>query len=335
MRFPILRYAHKKADPRFLAEALNLLLKPPQLPEIHQPTETFPQATPQARYSNYLNNLVSSLLAPARDAQLLEMAPHELLDYVKRVQDQSRLHHVVELLAGNEKLSPQLLTDIVLNPHFSTPQSVPVVMDTRNHIDHWTPLQHSQFDIVMLKKWDDVSKPLSIIKNLKLNFSNYLELIKRNQLSPFFERIVWKYVFEYIRYEDELEYVATLNLRLSFLILEVLAPEMIPQLAVAISSKFNLNPCQKLFLKTAELVPSHDIKRISIKYRPWQTQLAKHRQVLLIQAMETQVMNQLINSVDGDLDDHHRQLVKLVGEIKVLRTQPSIEDPGYLKYTTS
>lgn len=321
----LLRCIHRRSDPRFLAEALNLLLRPADAGEIHtnSPTSS-PTAAPDApKYTHYLNNLVVSLLAPAADALLLAMTPQARLDYVRRVSDTTRLHQLVDLFASHRALTPQLLTDLVLNRHFESPETVPLVMNTRKYLgDQWTPLQHTQFDIVLLKKWDDVERPLYIIKNLKQNFSAYLDLIQRRQLSPFFERIVWKYTFEYIRHEDELEYVerGVEQARLAWLILEVLAPAKMAPVAAAMLRRFaDLSPLERLFLRTTALLPLQAMKRLSIKHRPWHHPVLKARQLTLVQAMETRVVQELLHNVadgSGNIDDRHRQLVELVGDLK-------------------
>lgn len=321
----VLRRIHRRSDPRFLAEALNLLSRPAEAGEIHTANAPPPTATPDApKYTHYLNNLVVSLLAPAADALLLAMAPQAQLDYVRRVSDPTRLRQLVDLFASHRKLTPQLLTDIVLNRHFELAETVPLVMNTRKWLgDQWTPLQHTQFDIVLLKKWDDAERPLYIIKNLKQNFSSYLDLIKRRQLSPFFERIVWKYTFEYIRHEDEVEYVehVVALARLAWLILEVLAPAKMAPVAEALLRRFgDLTPLERLFLRTTVLVPLQLMKRLSIKHRPWHHPVLTARQVALVQAMETRVVQELLDTVAnagaGLIDERHRQLVELVSDLK-------------------
>lgn len=312
-RVPVLatRLAHKQADPAFLAEALNLLLKPSSS-EIH------PQPPGAGQYKNYLLSLVLLLLAPAADAELLLLPPKDLSKYVKRVREELRLRQLIALLSSHEVLTPQILTDIVLNPSLRHPETVPALLDTRSHFAWWTPLQHSQFDIVLLKKWDDLDRPLTIIKNLKQNMGTYLALIKKGQLSPFFERIVWKYHFDYIRDHDELYYVAQVLLRLAFLIFEASRSEVLGRVAAKICEHHEVLGLARLFLAVAKAVPSPNIKRLSIKYKPWQPQVPKAQQVMLAQALETAVVQQLALAHDeGD----HRELERLLHGVVRLRRQ--------------
>lgn len=52
----------------------------------------------------------------------------------------------------------------------------------------------------MLKKYYDQKKPLQIVKNLKEHFEkDYLPSIQQGSISPFYERIIWKFHHEYFK----------------------------------------------------------------------------------------------------------------------------------------
>lgn len=248
---------------------------------------------------NYVNNLLvglqSSTIINKSRYQLLTMSSKDLSTYIKTVTSEEKLFEIIQLFHYQNKLTVRLLTEIVLNRSLVNLTKGPINLinlnegsikinqtnsiqsyfnSSKSDISWNDPLNHIQFNIILLKKYHDLKKPLLIIKNLKEHFnSQYLPLIKSKKLSPFYERIIWKFNFEYIKQFDEMYYISNLNsLQSSFLIWESSSSNSIEICKYILENSPNLNSIQKIFLSLC-CNPSIDtklisaLKKLSIKYK--------------------------------------------------------------------
>ncbi|KAK6463056.1 hypothetical protein DFJ63DRAFT_334618 [Scheffersomyces coipomensis] len=183
--------------------------------------------------NKYVNTLLfgikSSNIINRFNLDLSSMSPKELSNYIKSITEEDKLMELIDLLYSQNKLNIKNLTEIVLNPGFKdfSKCSIDLLNINKNYIKFDSPIHYTQFNIILLKKFYDLKAPLQIIKNLKSNFDKYyFPLIKEKKLAPFYERIVWKFQFQYNRKVqksnlNELYYMNELNnLQSSFLIWE-------------------------------------------------------------------------------------------------------------------
>lgn len=133
--------------------------------------------------------------------QLLTSSYKDLRKYVNNIDNENSLIELVRLFCSQNQLSSRLMTDILLNKHLVNLNKLPFDINSMNPNDfkHWQEINFIQIKVVLLKKYYDLKKPLLIIKNLKENFMQvYLPMIRLGELTPFYERIIWKFYFEYI-----------------------------------------------------------------------------------------------------------------------------------------
>lgn len=228
---------------------------------------------------------------------LLEAPIKQQKMYIRSITQESRLLQLIRLFFYQDKLSLNLLTEILLNPNFTKISALPFYINQlpKRSAANWTPINFVQLDIVLLKKFHDINKSFSIFNNLKQNFETiYLPLIKNNELSPFYERIIWKFYFDFtkeLNSEDESYYIKHLNnLKTSVLIWESSLFKS-SDISKSILNHFasELNTLQKLFFQISsnstiesivirQLMDSKyeadtfspllsDLKRVSIKYK--------------------------------------------------------------------
>lgn len=217
--------------------------------------------------------------------------------YIRSITDEAKLLQLIRLFFYQDKLSLSILTEILLNPNFTKISALPFYINQlpKRPASKWTPLNFVQLDIVLLKKFHDINKSFSIFNNLKQNFETiYLPLIKDNELSPFYERIIWKFYFDFtkeLNSKGESYYIEQLNsLKSSVLIWESSLFKS-ADISKTILSNFEkeLNTLQKLFFQICssstvesimirQLLDSKydaetfspllsDLKRVSIKYK--------------------------------------------------------------------
>lgn len=306
------RFLSKKplTENAILADALNLLSPSPVRPKPYKPSlfNNLTKGSAHEQYKhddimnvklptrsnaeNYVNDLLvglqSSTIINKSRYQLLTMSAKDLSTYIKNITSEEKLFEMILLFHYQNKLSVRLLTEIVLNRNLVNLAKGPINLVNLNdgaikinsgsisskYDVSWNdPLNHIQFNIILLKKYHDLKKPLLIIKNLKEHFnSQYLPLIKAHKLSPFYERIVWKFNFEYIKQFDEKYYISTLNShQSSFLIWESSSSNNV-EICKHILDTSNLNTIQNIFLSLC-CNPSIDsklisaLKKLSIKYK--------------------------------------------------------------------
>lgn len=244
----------------------------------------------------YINNLITGIeysrlhsKSEPDYSQLYEMDPKDISIYVKGLTDERFLLKIMESFYHNQKLTPGILSSIILNRNFThlKRSSIDLYNLEKNQHLNFLELEMNQIRIVLLKKFHDLHQPLSVIKNLKNYFQGtYLRLIERGVLLAFHERIIWRYVLEYLKQYDASYYIKSIDkVRSSILIWEV-SHEDISQIARYIlkCQGNSLNEVQTLFLKIAadpivqnriqeEVDKYHNskllsgLKRISVKYK--------------------------------------------------------------------
>ncbi|KAG7193569.1 uncharacterized protein KQ657_000638 [Scheffersomyces spartinae] len=212
----------------------------------------------QKTREKYVTNLLLGikLHRVADNSTLLSLLPKKVGRYIGTVENERRLIEILQFFYFHDQLNLKLLMELVLNRNFCSlqegkiPVKLTLLRDSHDRLQ-WKEIDYVQFDIVLLKKYYDWGKPLMIIKNLKANFNKYYApALETHSLLPFYERILWKFYFEYIKQFDEIYYIRQLdNIKSTFLILEssqekskVICEEAL------IQHKDELNILQQIFL---------------------------------------------------------------------------------------
>lgn len=299
----LIRRLSLKHDPASLADALGLLSPTKTVRSRYKPSllrnlrdgpvsEQFrdlrreplpvPQAGPLAGARRSLDSLVADL-----NAAILPKQPATL--------PLASEDHVVEAfcVAFFKDALPMLLAmKLLFNRNLVHLERLP--FDVR-HLDQtafarhgWTGTSMCEFKILLLKKYHDLGQPLSIVRLLRSDFEPVmLPLIRAHQLLPFYERIAWKFYFEYVGAGQEAATIVELdNLRSSFLIWEASAASH-SAAANAILAHHDLLPLQSLFVRlaasrpvakrvAAELVLGRspllsELKKMSAKFKLYKT----------------------------------------------------------------
>ncbi|KAG7661972.1 uncharacterized protein J8A68_004472 [[Candida] subhashii] len=367
----------KVPESLLLADALNLLSdskQPPHKPGAYKPSlydnltkgpanEQFAINNNNDEFSKalaskdsvklseqYINNLLtgieySRLHSKSRPdySQLYAMDPNDLNVYIKELSNERFLLEIMESFYHNQKLTLTTLSNIILNRNFVHIKKSPIDLE---HLEKNIHLNLSdsemiQLRIILLKKFHDLRLPLNVIKNLKNYFQDtYLPLIQRGELSAFHERIVWRYVIEYLKQYDASHYIKSLNnLKSSFYIWEV-SHRNNGQIAKDIlqTHKDSLNEIQTIFLKIVadpfiqekilDQIDKHNnskiltaLKRISVKYKissleqlP-ETEESRKVYYALISDLEIFLGNLLVD------DAGHDDLKDLLGQLTVHRVR--------------
>lgn len=229
---------------------------------------------------------------------LLALSSKELLIYIKLLKSEQALVKVFEFFHYNNALTLKITTEIVLNKALVNLNKLPVQIDSlllndtkRNSFKNWSKEDVISLNIILLKKYHDLKKPLLIIRNLKENFeSHYLPTIEgaggsdKVWLSPFYERIIWKFYFEYLL-QDEQYYIQRISrLRSTILIWESSIPSKSIDLFTSAFEfhKQDLNPLQLAFFKlcSSKLTKSliqDELNSLSTKM--WSPTLSKLKQL--------------------------------------------------------
>lgn len=305
----------KHSDNEALADALNLLSKPATKPT-YKPSllKSLTKGPMDEQISNiqqdvhlkqephisehFVNNLLwgikSSLLdSRINHSQLLnDMNVEELSSYIKRIKNESMLREIVQLFCSHDRLTPRLLTDVLLNKSLKSLDDFPIDINTFEGIAGIAYKAAVHLKIIMLKKYFDLNQPLDIIRNLKTNFSTlYLPLIESHQLAPFYERIVWRFVFEYLRQYNEEHYIKTLqSLQSSFLIWESSSYPLSQSIAkLILENHAGMAKLQSLFLEIACFAKTSEVpklRKISIRHKIYHDREDKKHLYTVLSEME-------------------------------------------------
>lgn len=295
--------------------------------------------------------------------ELLNTSPKELLSYIRRLSTEQSIIQVFETFYYQNALTPKITMDLFLNKNVVDLNKFPIKLNKISSDDvcfkSWTHLDFLHVNIVLLKKFHDLKQPLQIIKNLQENFElQYLPSIKTGTLTPFYERIVWKFYFDYLllleanQEKSEEFYIKSLNrLNSTFLIWEssIRRSTEIVQFALD-HHKRELNPLQLAFLKLVgsrltrdvidqELAASSPLnpksrtlsklKQMSIKYKIYgfpnitsnESLSIETRSVLylFINAMESIILDEFVTR-EGLLEaDSVLEIMQLFKDIKMYK----------------
>ncbi|GEQ71043.1 hypothetical protein JCM33374_g4724 [Metschnikowia sp. JCM 33374] len=184
----------------------------------------------------------------------------QLKRHIKALRNEAELLDLVRGLYMENKLTLSLFMDFLLSRHLQDLSKLPFDVANVNHAalskNGWTTINFTELKILLLKKYHDMEQPLEIIKILKNCFiREFFPLINTHSVSPFYERIVWKFYFEYIGLGQECATIETLDsLRSSFLIWEATTKNTAKTLD-KIAHQHSLNTPQRLFLKVASCAP--------------------------------------------------------------------------------
>lgn len=238
-----------------LADALNLLSPKPQI-ENHinyKPSLLYALTTgggldksklepylkydmPESSINEQLERLISGISVVYQkdigkvSQRSLNLPYKDLKNLVWCIKDENELIELVRLFYGQNKLTAKIMFHVLMNKNLQDLRKLPFDVQSLNSVTFptWKEMDFIHINIAMLKKYYDLKEPLLIIRNLRENFhARYLPMIKETKLSPFHERIVWKFYFEYISIldhencNDEAHYIKALDsLKSSFLIWE-------------------------------------------------------------------------------------------------------------------
>lgn len=287
--------------------------------------------------------------------QLLTSSYKDLRKYVNNIDNENSLIELVKLFYSQNQLSSRLMTDILLNKHLVNLNKLPFDINSMNLKDfkHWQEINFVQIKVVLLKKYYDLKKPLLIVKNLKENFLQvYLPMIRLGELTPFYERIIWKFYFEYILplkldiSHNEAYFIKLLNnIKSTFIIWEssLINNGDITKFALKYHESI-LTPLQKSFLKlcsikltqniiTSELNQYKDqpkskllslLKKLSIKHKIYsftatKTPLSietKSNFYALIHSLEKLILDELASVQSISSPEDQSELTKVLREIK-------------------
>ena len=288
---------HQQSENIALADALNLLVKSteqvkgPSLYEslTHGPAEEqlsnikvrIPET--HARVSDQLianillgikSSNIDSLHETINYSQLYEMNSRDLSSFIAGVGAEETLFEILETFYNHNKLSIRVLTDIMLNKNLKHLEKLPIGYSDLKEYKHFNYLDITKLEIILLKKYHDLKQPLSVIRLLKQSLdTKYVPLIKSQELSPFYERIVWRFVFEYLKQFKELYYIKQLNnKKSSFIIWEASTKNSNLVAQDVLDHHKDLNELQRHFLTIASAdnlsnLPLRRLKRMSIKYK--------------------------------------------------------------------
>lgn len=283
------RYKSSRPDAMLLAGALGLLspqkdfVKNEYKPSIfrslqdgavtekyaelqHGPVPTF-DASRQSH-----QKLIASLMADLQNAsQHVSWAaktgpqrkPVNLQTLVKSLRNEEELLDLLREAYVEKTLTYLLLMQFLLNKHLRDLSKLPFDVTKINREEFakhgWSRANFTELKVILLKKYHDLEQPLEIIKQLKTSFSGeFLPKIRARQLLPFYERIVWKFYFEYIGLGQEITTIETLDsLRSSLLIWEATTAQN-AAILLKIALQHVLNTPQQLFIKVASCKPVQD-----------------------------------------------------------------------------
>lgn len=274
-----LRYYSQKYDPMILAEALGLL-SPTRSANDYKPSilRNLQKGPVTEHYNEIKSDLLPHYEIPLVDhrknmGRLIEdlqaavgMSPRkvtmtkDIKDSFNSLTSEDELLDLLRLSFYQNELTPQLLNQILLNPNIQNLSRLPFDVESLDKTafkkNGWLPIHFTQFQILLMKKYYDLKKPLQIVKLLNNHFvSTFFPLIQKGELLPFYERIVWKFCFEYLEQYEESAMIEDLySLRSSVLIWEASLEENCA-VAQKILTFHALPPLTRLFFELAACKP--------------------------------------------------------------------------------
>lgn len=379
---PVLRqYSQKPNDAVLLADALGLLspqrtakappkYKPLIFTNLHKGSvaEHYHEIKkdlltdfkiPDVDHLRQIDGLLSGLRAVGELSQK-RVLQKNLYKHVNTLQSEDELVELVELSFYQNRLTLPLLTRFMLNRNLTQLSRLPFDVQNPDKTvlarNGWTDLNYVEFKVLLMKKYHDLGKPLLIVKLLKENFeTEFYPLVRKSQLTPFYERILWKFYFDFISL-NEAAYVKSLdNLRSSFMILESSSTKS-SEIAQAILAHHDLSPLQALYLElysipaieaavTSQLLAGKSpllssLKKLSVKFKIYEVK------TMVSDSVANRALGySLIHSLENLIKDHFAnwqqddQLNGVMSQLRHLRTEmvhqgiPQPESAGVAVYT--
>ena len=367
-----------------LADALNLLSPKPQVQNHinYKPSLLYALTTgggldktklepylkydmPESSVNEHLEKLVSGIsVVYQKDIgkvshKSLSLPYRELKSLIWSIKDENELIELVRLFYGQNKLTAKIMLHVIMNKNLQDLRKLPFDLQSINSVTFpsWKEIDFIHINVAMLKKYYDLKEPLLIIRNLRKNFHvRYLPMIKEAKLSPFYERIVWKFYFEYTSTldpescNDEAHYIRALDsLKSSFLIWESsLAKSSVIAKLILHSYQSKMHPLQMFLLRLSScrlvekldkphLVNGHMrhvsllscLKKISIKHKIYA--LPKDDNKMSVEARAS--CYAIINSLEGLLANYLRNSTSFLPENPYVELQSIYETIKIYKET--
>lgn len=275
------RLYSQKQNSLSLADALGLLLpkKSVKATTQYKPSlfRNFQKGSVTEHFDEIKHELVSELKLPETgrkhdiDSLLADLTmasrrpkhrvpQQDMKRYVQALESEEELLELLRLAFYQKELLMQLMTRFMLNKKLRDLSKLPFDVHKMTHAtfasNGWTETEFAEFKILLMKKYFDTDKPMLIVRILKESFDKeFLPKIRARQLVPFYERIVWKFYFEYAAMGTELEVIKELDcVRSSFLIWESASAQS-DRIARGILNHNSLSPAQALFLRLVTSAP--------------------------------------------------------------------------------
>lgn len=313
---------------------------------------------PVVDHAKQMNSLLLDLQA-ASDIPTKRHLQKNLLNHVRSLQSEEELLELARLSFYQNRLTIPLMTRFILNKNLRLLSRLPFDVENLDKVEFskngWTELNFSEFKVLLMKKYHDLNKPLSIVRILKDNFDGeLLPLLKKEKLTPFYERILWKFYFDYVQKNQEKTVIQALDsIRSSFLIWEGSSTNCC-EIAGSILRQHELTMLQRIFLElsscnavekitTAELTEGRSallsaLKKVSVKYKLYAVTDSVSQSV-----SDRAFMYSLIHSIENIIWSHLHDwrndevLVRLVSDLNKYRTQIThdsvLEPTGTEAYT--
>lgn len=164
--------------------------------------------TKDSKYEAHMNQLmgiIDIISSPTESLDqyswLVNLSDSEFKRQVGKINDENKLIGLVERLYHQGELTARKLRIILFNKNMKNLKALPFdIHDLYKAQLTWSSQDYLELNIIMLKKYQRLHKPLDIVKNLKGNFEHYyLPEIKCKNLLLFYERIVWGFYFDYVK----------------------------------------------------------------------------------------------------------------------------------------
>lgn len=366
--------AQKSEDPALLAHALGLLSPQktksvPYKPSLLRHLQKGPVSEHYSELKNEaaqkytmpdssdhvqsVSRLLMDLEAATSVRSHRQWSSRSMAEYVKTLTSEEELLELVRLAYYQNRLNLPLMTRFMLNKSLRRLHLLPFDVDSLE-TDHrqnlasngWTAQNMVEFRVVLMKKYHDLGRPLDIARILRHSFdSDFLPLIRQTRLSPFYERIVWRFYFEYGHHNDRDEsyFVRNLNsVRSAVSMWEASAEGSFSVAKTALTELFQLSPLQKTFFRlctcksvktvvSAELASSPNgrssrllsgLKRISIKYNVPALSEAAASSDVASRAHVYSFIHALMALVEKEVPNWRdaRDLVEIVGALEAERS---------------
>jgi len=311
---------------------------------------------PMVDHSRQMDTLLKDLRA-VNEISHRNVLQKNLYNHVKTLQNEDELIELTNLSFYQNRLTMPLFTRFIMNKNLTDLSRLPFNVQNIDKVvlarNGWTDVNFAELKVLLMKKYHDLNKPLLIVKLLKDNFdSEFLPFIRLRQFSPFYERIVWKFYFDYIS-QNEAEYIKSLdNVRSSFMIWEASSAKC-SEIAQVMLAHHEPSGLQQLFLQlcssnAVEKVVKSDLsegrslllsslKKTSVKFKIYDIKTTATESVAN-RALRYSLIHAIENVVNGHFGNWHQdvQLAAIMDQLKHCRTdmvhqgvpQPDTENMG-------